>query len=486
MLLGLTVAATAAFASPASAQEWRCHASALDTVAAGGLDRACGSDQAAVPGAIAATAFSGGQALAAGGVTDFKVSSLPSLPIPLPAVTVPDSLGAVSVPLPSVPGVPLPASIDVDLRPAVNALIPARTLPSLDLLEVDGAIAYAIGRCSGGAPSLEGFPQVSGVRIAGAEVPAGEAVTQVVTLLPAGTIDTATLDPDLVVIPSVPGIPDATLRPIVEAALAPLLAGLPDLSVPAALAEVQLTPASQTRAGHTLTQRALHAKVSILGMTIADSQLGVATVSGDRADCRAPQTVSEAALACTKRKLVLTDVVARRGRVRLVGAADRSLVGRRVRLVLAATGRTVARAVVREDGSFRTTAPLPRRSIRFTDLARYRAVLGRERSLNLKLMRRMVVTDTLVAGNRITISGRVLGTLARPRAPIVVKRRTSCTRMEVVKTIRPNRRGHFTVSFRAPQGQLAPVYRLQTRVRFRPDSRRTNPTFTLPRAISVG
>jgi hypothetical protein len=41
------------------------------------------------------------------------------------------------------------------------------------------------------------------------------------------------------------------------------------------------------------------------------------------------------------------------------------------------------------------------------------------------------------------------------------------------------------VTFRAPKGQVAPVYRLQTRVRHDAKSRRTHPTFTLPRAVSV-
>ena len=483
VLLGLALVAAVAPAS-AAAQGWRCHAAALGGVSAGGLDRACAEQTAAVPPAVAATAFRDGQALAAAGVADFTVRSLPTLPVSLPVVTIPESLGAVSVPLPSLPL--LPASIDVDLRPAVQALIPTRTLPTLDLLEVKGAYANALGRCSGGRAELNGFPQISGVRIAGAEVPVDQAVSRVVTLLPAGTVDTAAIDLSLVTIPSVPGVPDATLRPIVEAALSPLLATLPDVALPEALAQVELSPASQTNDGTTLTQRALHAKVSVLGTPIADSQLGTATVSAAGVDCRSPQTVSEAALACTRSKLALTDVFMRGGRVQLRGAADPSLVGRTVRIIFTGTRSLAARAKVQPDGSFRTTAPLPPRRLRGTNRARYRAVFGTERSMTLKLTRRMLVTGTRVDGSRITIRGRVLGALTRPAARIVVKRRTSCTSMEVVKRVRPDRRGRFTVTFRAPKGQVAPVYRLQTRVRAGEAYRATFPTFSLPRAISVG
>jgi hypothetical protein len=273
------------------------------------------------------------------------------------------------------------------------------------------------------------------------------------------------------------------LRPIVENALTPLLANLPDVSIPEALARVQITPGDQTQSGGVLTQRALRIQASVLGTSIADLTVGTASVSGLGADCQ-PATPAQAALACTKHKLVLTDVLPRRSSVLLVGAADRSLAGKTVDLVFDATGRTVAQALVKPDGSFTASAPLPPKGLRGSNLARYRAVLAKEQSLNLKLQRRMLVTDTNVFAGKVTITGRVTGVLAKGE-PIVVKRRTSCTSMEKVATVVPDRDGRFSVTFKAPKGQIAPVYRLQTRVRKSRSNPKTFPTFTLPRAISV-
>jgi hypothetical protein len=125
------------------------------------------------------------------------------------------------------------------------------------------------------------------------------------------------------------------------------------------------------------------------------------------------------------------------GRVHLVGVADRRLVGRTVDVRFVTLrpgdrGTRVARARVGRDGFFRTTAPLPPRKVRGTNRARYQAVLGRERSLRLKLVRRMALTGVRSANGRVTISGRVTRPLATPARTIVVKRRVSCTRTVVV------------------------------------------------------
>ena len=66
---------------------------------------------------------------------------------------------------------------------------------------------------------------------------------------------------------------------------------------------------------------------------------------------------------------MLIDVYEQAGRVRLLGAADRRYVGRRVRIRFIGTGRTVARPP-----------------------ARYDASIGKQRSMKLKLERRMLAT----------------------------------------------------------------------------------------------
>ena len=75
--------------------------------------------------------------------------------------------------------------------------------------------------------------------------------------------------------------------------------------------------------------------------------------------------------------------------------------------------------------------------------------------------------------------------LAKPIARITLKRRVTCKRLETVKRFKPRRNGSFSVTVRKPANLAATVYRLQTRVRRTTQSRKTSPTFTLPRAVDL-
>ena len=57
---------------------------------------------------------------------------------------------------------------------------------------------------------------------------------------------------------------------------------------------------------------------------------------------------------------MLIDVLRSKGKVRLLGAANRRFAGRRVKIRFTATGKVVARPRVRRSGLFTATAPLPR------------------------------------------------------------------------------------------------------------------------------
>src|SRR6185503_14388541 len=134
---------------------------------------------------------------------------------------------------------------------------------------------------------------------------------------------------------------------------------------------------------------------------LADLVLGEARVSSAGVNCSPAVAATAAQLQCTRRRLVLADVVRRGGKVRLVGAADRSLAGRRVNIHFTATGKRVATAVVRPDGSFAATSRLQGRALRGTNRERFQAVLGREKSLDLKLFRRMRVDSTRAARGKV-------------------------------------------------------------------------------------
>jgi PKD repeat protein len=190
-------------------------------------------------------------------------------------------------------------------------------------------------------------------------------------------------------------------------------------------------------------------------------------------------------LSCSKRKLVLVDVIQQNGRVMLLGLADPSFAGQTVGLVFAVGNKTVASAKVAADGSFQTTAPLPAKSIRATSRARYSAQIGNEISPKLKLERRLIVSSIAASGGAVTIVGRVTKPLAKPASAISVLQRVTCTTTKVVKSFKPAASGKFRVTVPAPAGSEA-VYVLKTSVRKNTRNTKRFPTASLPRPVKLG
>lgn len=439
------------------------------------------------------------QALAAGGVTNLRVGSLASLGLALPAdVPLPAGLDAIAVDLSSLaalfPLLTLPTQITVDVQAAVRDLL---RLPTSDLVRVGAAVAYAGVVCKPTGPERFGVAQVAEVSVLGQTLP-------VDTLLQQGIVDTQSIDLGQIDVTTLatPAFIDTLLpelRPAVLAAVQDLIAqtlgALAPVSVPIELAQVRLAPGAQSTTGDVLTQTALSLRVSALGTPVTDLIVGEAKAGSAGVDCTPPvvapalpapvATPASAALACTKRPLVLEDVVRRGDRVTITGAADKRLVGRFVRIVFEGDGSTAGRALVAPDGSFKTTAALPSLRLRNSNRARYQAVMGRLKSLNLKLARRMVVERLAAKGGRVTIVGRVTRPLANPASTITLTRRVSCRRSEVVKRFKPRADGTFRVTVAAPKGQTAAVYRLGTLVRKTANNPKRFPTFTLPRGVDL-
>ncbi len=428
----------------------------------------------------------GQRAGAAGGLADLSVA-LPALPITLPTGSFP-TVAPIEIRDPT--GLIVIAKADVNA--ALKALLPDGKLPT-DLLRLQTGAAFAEAKCVNGATQLTGSSQVAGLSVLGQTLPTDKALDQSLTLVDTANIDPSSADLSLVTF-DVAGVSVRT--PAVAAAIKQVLDGLPTLTIPATAARVKVTPSSQVRSGSKLTQQALRVEVSIAGQNLADLVVGEASVTGANLECApaaapapvtkvAPVTATELSLQCTTRRLVLTDVLRSGSRVRLLGAADKRFVGRRVGIVFSATGRQVATAVVRKDGSFATSAPLPPRAIRSTNQARYIARIGSEKSLDLKLERRMFVSSARTSNGRVTIIGRVTRPLGSPVQTITLVRRVSCKKTEVVKRFKPTRTGSFRVTVAAPPRLQAAVYRLGTRVRKTLRNPKLFPTFTLPRAVEL-
>jgi hypothetical protein len=477
-LVTTVVVAGAALTTPAAAPAagWNCSANAI-------LGQPVGAPVAANVGAATC------QAASAGG-------NLPALPIPLQAnvmsarTTLDGPAGQVAQQTPSATGevasltvgvpsgapisvpttaVPVPDFGNVDITSALRSMVPAAAGP---LAAIQLSSATASGHCSNGVPALTGTSHVLGVTVAGQELPVDEAVTQIVNL--AGSLDPSQLSPSAL---------PAPLNALPASQLQPLLDALPAVPFDAPV-QVKLTPGSQTRQNGTLTQKGLQIFLAIAGQTVADLTLGKATISQGDVSC-ASQTLAGAQLACTTRKLALIDVLERRGYARLYGAADRRFIGKRVDVVSSWDGKVVARPKVQRDGTFTAKGKLPPLALRHSNRARYQAKIGKERSLRLKLFRRMLVTKMTSSNGKVTIAGRVVLPLGHPVQTITIKRRVSCTKNVVAKTLRPDSKGRFSVTLGAPPSGQAAVYRLATKVRKNTHNAKLFPTFTLPRAVAL-
>lgn len=471
----------------------RCEASALtgtvlgqavEPVTANKGEAACktatGSGGLALPAPLSANVLGAATELAGtgtsavgtatGGLADVRVTLAPNLLSQLPLQSLVQNVPAITVPLVG----------SVDLKPAVMDLL---TSQSIDLLRLQGATAFARASCANGRAALTSASSTAGLKLLGADTPLNGVVEQGLTAVGGGAIDPSQLDIAKLGLPT-----GVTLDPATTGLIQTALDALPAIQIPAAVANVRITPGAETRSGGVLTRSAVRIEVGLLGRSLADLTIGQARVAlGDDSCAVAAQApVADAALRCTSRRLVLIDVLERAGRVRLYGAADRKYVGRKIPIYFKATGRRVATAVVRKDGTFSTTAPLPRGRLRTSNRARYTAKIGFNESLPLKLHRRMIVSRVHVSGGRVRITGFIRRPLATPARPIKVKQRVSCSKSVTVGTVRPSRSGRFSIVLKAPRKQQAGTYRLSTWVRRNETNPKVYPTFTLPRYVDLG
>jgi hypothetical protein len=396
--------------------------------------------------------------------------------------------------------IPLAPDIEVGLREALLDLIqPA----AVDVVETSDIRASVTMSCVNGLPQFGGSSSIAALSIGGTSVPVDGPVTQAVTLIDTQSIDPGNIDLDLVELPAGVDLDD------VELLLQPVLDALPLIQVPATVAQVQAVPNQHFVTAGGQTRRALELSVSALGQSLVNATLAEASVTAVGTDCPpagdgggsgtggagAPASesrrggggggaaITAEALRCANRRLVLTDVVQSGGRVRIRGVAHADFVGRRVAIRLQATKAIVARPRVDRNGMFTATAPLPPRSIRSTNLARYRASIGSNRSLGLKLTRRLKLASTTVKNGRITMRGAI--TRPYPASPqtLLVKRRVTCTSWRVVKRVRVGRSGRFVVRVPAAKAGSVAVLRLQTLVPWRSDLTRLTRTYSLPRYV---
>jgi hypothetical protein len=191
-------------------------------------------------------------------------------------------------------------------------------------------------------------------------------------------------------------------------------------------------------------------------------------------------TAAASPLLCGGTKIALVDVFPEGSRMIISGVARPALAGQRAKIVVDATGKTVATALIGVNGTFAASTKLPAKRLR--DSARYRAVVGRSRSVALKLMRRSYLTRAAVRGDKALFRGKVTGAF-RAGVKVTLLQITLCTKNTAIATTKLSRSGRWQISLPLPYDAPNVLFRAKTTVLL--DARR-HQTFTLPSPLSVG
>jgi hypothetical protein len=209
--------------------------------------------------------------------------------------------------------------------------------------------------------------------------------------------------------------------------------------------------------------------------------------SGALPIARTAAAVEALLLGCGSSRIVLNDAYIDGSRVAIAGSAAKSLIGKRVKILFGRADRRVATATVGAGGAFTTTAPLPPAKIREALSTRYTAEIGSERSLHLKLTRRLQLQPPTASGTTVELTGQVQPPLRKPIAPIVVEQQLECGKAAIVGRVTPPPSGRFRISIAVPASAKAAIFTLKSSVAA--NSRSTShgfTTYSLPLPVSLG
>ncbi len=235
------------------------------------------------------------------------------------------------------------------------------------------------------------------------------------------------------------------------------------------------------------TAAAKPAPTSTTGSTTSTTSTTTATTTSTTTGVAStPKAVEELLNGCSGNPVVLNDVYIQGGHVEIMGSAANSLVGKKVK-ILFNEHKQVATATVEANGQYTTTAPLPPAKIRDNPTTRYTAEVGKLRSRNLKLLRRLLLEPLKASGTTVTLIGQVTPPLTKPIAPVVVEQQLECGKTTIAKTFTPSANGRFHITLTVPANAKAAIYRLKSKVAANTHATKHGfTTFSLPLPVVLG
>ena len=192
--------------------------------------------------------------------------------------------------------------------------------------------------------------------------------------------------------------------------------------------------------------------VAALTTALGAGTFGMSLAFAHGGDSHAVRAAAPAAIAvapeCAIPAVVLLESHRVNRRVVVKGLARATLAGRPVVVEALVHDKRLGKAVTGKvglDGKFSASLPLPAPALRRP--ARYRASVGTQRSVQLRLVRKMLVQSRTKTAGGTKVSGRISGVPRRWQLEI---RRLRCTGRDRVKTIKTKSDGRFSVLFTKP------------------------------------
>ena len=141
---------------------------------------------------------------------------------------------------------------------------------------------------------------------------------------------------------------------------------------------------------------------------------------------------------------------------------------------------------MKPNGQFSTSAPLPPARLRESNRARYTAVAGTQRSLSLKLTRRLILQPPTFSAGKVTLAGQIVTPLSKPVGAVTVEQELECGKSTKALTFTPPASGRFHVTVDGiPANAKAGIYRLTTSVLPSPGAHRAFRTYSLPLPVPL-
>jgi hypothetical protein len=451
--------------------------------------------------------------------------------------------------LPVLGGLQLQGTNSSTLLSSITDALPAALAAAIpDILDVGVLRSTATAQCVSGAPKLSGSSSIADLKILGTSIDVNSAAGRALSLDTAdlqlgkllsvtdllkgikigttgllgqllagsngGSTETTLYDllnsRDAGVVGLVNGLLGGQTLGSLTTALANTLQPLLDqirIQLPPGLLRVTIDANRQTVTGDQLSQQVLAVGVQLLGQPVLAAGVGRARVSSGAAGCgptaapkaeppkkdtpapspkkKYPSPVAKEVLKCTTRPAQLIDVYGTHGKTFVQGVAQKRFVGKTARIYLRHGGKRVGSAKVLKNGMFSTRVALPPSRIRYTNSARYFAIVSGRKTRALKFARRMATTSITAKGRRVTFKGRVLGPRQARQQPILIKQRVTCKTYRTIKRVMPDASGRFEVQMSAPSKLGAGIYRAQTHVIERSGTSKLFPTYTLPRPVGL-